>query len=64
MRNIIWDIEFVFDVIRKGGPYALLGGVVAIVGGLLLSKPLMLLVGGVLIIAVGLDYVIALFQKR
>ncbi|MEO5860248.1 MAG: hypothetical protein ABIR33_15025 [Pyrinomonadaceae bacterium] len=64
MRNIIWDFEFLYDMVRKGGPVAVLGGIAAIVLGLLFAKLIMVVVGAIVIFTVCVDYVIRLISGK
>jgi hypothetical protein len=64
-RSFSWDLDFLHEMLRKGAPVAVLGGVAAITFGFLLDKPSMILVGGIVLLVVSVDYIIShLFGAR
>ena len=60
MRSIHYDFQFLFGILQENRPTAFLGGIAAIVAGLLLGKWFMVVVGGFVILVVSLEYVITL----
>jgi len=65
MRNVIWDIEFIYDTLRRGGLYAIGGGFVAMIFGFVLDRMGMVAVGGIVTVLGAVDYVVtSLLGKR
>ena len=60
MRNIIWDFEFVYNILRENRPVAALGGVAAVAAGLILGRLGMVLVGAFVTLVVAVEFVISL----
>jgi hypothetical protein len=60
-----WDLEFIHEMVRTGAPVAVLGSLAAIAFGYLLEKPSMILVGGIILLVVSVDYILYhLFGSR
>jgi len=65
MRNIIYELEFIHDSLKKHGPVAALGGIVVLVLGLIFGRLEMVLAGSFVIFVVACDFVIVrLFGNR
>ena len=65
MRNIIYEIAFIHDSLKKHRPVAAFGGIAVIALGLILGRLEMILAGGFVAFVVVADYVVArLFGDR
>lgn len=64
MRNVIWDLEFIYDTLRRGGLYAIGGGFVAMIFGFILDKMGMIAVGGIVTVLGAIDYVVTGFLRK
>ena len=64
MRNVIWDLEFIYDMLRKTGPVVALGGILVIVVGFLLGKYSMIIAGSIVTLVAVIDYVIFFFVGK
>ena len=63
MRNIIWDLTFIYDVLQKNWPVAAIGGALAIGIGLILGKISMVITGAIVLFVVAVDLIILLVLK-
>ena len=61
MRNIIWDLTFIYDVLQKNWRVAAIGGALAIGIGLILGKISMVITGAIVLFVVAVDLIILLF---
>lgn len=61
MRNVIVDLEFIYDAVRRGGPYALAGGVLVVILGLFFDILSMTIVGAIVSFVGFVDIVIIRF---
>lgn len=61
MRNIFWEIEFIYDTLRRGGPYALGGGALAMIVGFLLGANVMIIAGAIVTLVAVFDIIIFWF---
>ncbi|MBL8181976.1 MAG: hypothetical protein JNL64_10250 [Blastocatellia bacterium] len=61
MRNVIWDLTFIYDMLHKSGPAVALGGILVIAIGLMIGKYSMVIAGAVVTLIVALDYVVMFF---
>ncbi|MEQ1764016.1 MAG: hypothetical protein ABL984_12840 [Pyrinomonadaceae bacterium] len=58
------ELEFVYETLKKGGPWAALAGIALLAVGLLLGKIVMVLAGGFVALLCSADYVFTrLFRK-
>ncbi len=64
MRNVIWDLEFIYDMLRKSGPVVALGGILVIVIGFILSINSMVITGSIVTLVAVIDYVIFFFVGK
>jgi len=64
MRNIIYDLTFIHDILQENGRVAALGGIVALALGLVFGKLAMVLAGAFVILVVCADFVVMLFLKN
>lgn len=63
MRNIIWDLTFIYDVLQKNWRVAAIGGALAIGIGLILGKISMVITGAIVLFVVAVDLIILLVLK-
>lgn len=61
MRNIFWEIEFIYDTLRRGGPYALGGGALVMIVGLVLGSNAMIIAGAIVTLVAVFDIIIFWF---
>lgn len=64
MRNIIYDLTFIHDILQENGRVAALGGIVALALGLVFGKLGMVLAGAFVILVVCADFLVMLFLKN
>lgn len=65
MRNVIWDLTFIYDMLHKSGPAVALGAILVIAIGLMIGKYSMVIAGAVVTFIVALDCVVTfIFGKR
>lgn len=65
MRSIVYDFQFLYEILQENRAKAFLGGIAAIAAGLILGKMFMVLVGAFVILVVSIEYVITrLFGDR
>ena len=64
MRHLIKDFHFLYEMLERGGPVALLGGAVAIVLGFLFGKTLIIVIGAIIVLLASADIVFKYFFRR
>jgi hypothetical protein len=64
MRNIIWDLEFVHEILKKASQVAILGGLAALAAGLVLGKISMVLAGAFVTLVGSVEFVLSFLGKR
>lgn len=64
MRHLIKDFHFLYEMLERGGPVALLGGAVAIGLGFLLAKPVIIVIGAIILLLASADITFKYFFKR
>lgn len=64
MRNIFWEIEFIYDTLRRGGPYALGGGVLVTILGFVLGSNAMVIAGAIVTLVAVVDMIIFWFVGK
>lgn len=65
MRNIMYDLQFIYDSLHQRAPVAALGGIVVLILGLIFGRSSMVLAGSFVIFVVACDFVIVrLFGNR
>lgn len=63
MRNIIWDLTFIHDVLQKNWPIAAIAGIVAIGLGFVFGRISMIITGAIVLFVVIVDLIILLVLK-
>ena len=65
MRNIIWELEFIHETLKKASPVAVLGGIVVLALGLIFGSVGMVLAGAFVALVGAVEFVIKLlFRDR
>jgi hypothetical protein len=64
MRNIIYELTFIHDIVQKGGRVAAFGGILVLALGLVFGRLGMVLAGAFVILVVAADYFVMLFFKN
>lgn len=63
MRNIIWDLTFIYDVLQKHWPIAAIGGVLAVAFGFVFGRISMIITGAIVLFVVIVDLIILLVLR-
>lgn len=58
MRSVIYDFQFLYEILQENRLKVFLGGLAAIAAGLVLGEMSMVLVGAFVILVVSVEYVI------
>ena len=65
MRNIIWDLEFIHEILKRNRPVAALGGVAVIGVGFALGRWGMVAAGAFVTLVVAVEFILSLiFGER
>lgn len=64
MRNIFWEIEFIYDTLRRSGPYALGGGLLVTIIGFGLGSNTMVIAGAIVTLVAVVDMIIFWFVGK
>jgi hypothetical protein len=60
MRNIIWEFEFIHEILKRNRPVAALGGVAVLGVGLALGRWEMLAAGAFVTLVVAVEFFLSL----
>ncbi len=63
MRNIIWDLTFIYDILQKNWPIAGAAGILVLVLGLVFGKLSMVIAGAIVLFVVIIDLLILLVRR-
>ena len=63
MRNILWDLTFIYDILQKNWPIAAVGGITVLALGLGFGRLSMVITGAIVLFVVIVDLLILLVLK-
>lgn len=63
MRNIIWDLTFIYDALQKNWPVAAIAGIVVIALGFVFGRMSMIITGSIVLFVVVVDLIILLVLR-